>query len=638
MNDSYVGVRLEQSLRASCEAVIDLNRENAPRGADDLTSQRGAIPRARAKFDEMVARRESQFAIRKQIRVRRADGRETLFVQEQRCIGGTVAHVIRSYESFARDLEQSGEQWWFERPSAPIGLVDEFDPREPCCALELFVRGDQTLELVRRRTLRSCGVPLSDRGEPFAGFAHLCRKYRVVHGFQAAHLSREVKSPLRWSDGETAGARPWLAMCTGVTRRHRSSAGCGQRRSACYLLACCGFAGHEWTSSMHAANSEFSVLATRLVADGVAPAMAIAASTRAGQHWSRAATYAGRLSAAIDDRATSEDTFFDLASVTKPITALTVARLVRAGELEYGEPLRACLPELGGTPAGSATIELLLAHRSGLEAHRPLFAPLTRGESVDPRAAIAEAACALRKDCSGGPPPHGFAPVYSDLGYLLLGEAIARRTNQPLAQVVRERVLVPLHLARDLGTAEQLRQQHANFEHATAATELILWRGGIVRGAVHDDNAWAIAGLGMCGHAGLFGRAWPVLRIGEVLLEVQAGDLPEFLTASELDVLIAPRPGGSLRAGFDGKSEQGSSTGQRWGARTVGHLGFTGTSLWVDPDAGLVGVLLTNRVHPTRDSPRIREARPIVYDAIAQWGADERLRCADASLAGAVRK
>ncbi|HVJ88720.1 MAG TPA: serine hydrolase, partial [Labilithrix sp.] len=99
------------------------------------------------------------------------------------------------------------------------------------------------------------------------------------------------------------------------------------------------------------------------------------------------------------------------------------------------------------------------------------------------------------------------------------------------------------------------------------------------------------------------------------------------LSGSNLEWLVRSRPGGTLRAGFDGKSETASSAGERAGARTFGHLGFTGTSVWIDPDASAVVVVLTNRIYPTRDNIAIRAARPVVHDALWTLAASRRLEC-----------
>ncbi len=141
----------------------------------------------------------------------------------------------------------------------------------------------------------------------------------------------------------------------------------------------------------------------------------------------------------------------------------------------------------------------------------------------------------------------------------------------------------------------------------------------MVRGFVHDENAWALSGEGASGHAGLFGTALGVLRFGRAIVDALHRRASDFLTREQMDPLVRPRPPGTLRAGFDGKSEKGSLAGSAFGPSTIGHLGFTGTSFWCDVDAQIVGVVLTNRVHPTRDNQAHRRAWPRAYDRIAEW-------------------
>jgi len=263
------------------------------------------------------------------------------------------------------------------------------------------------------------------------------------------------------------------------------------------------------------------------------------------------------------------DALFDLASVTKSFFAVACARAGLAGETIRGIPL-----------------ELMLAHRAGFPAHLPLFAPLVDGARVEIDAAI-ESAWASRS----GPLPS--PPLYSDVGYLLAGHAVA---GARVDEFIRSNVPIP-----DVGSAREMDMTRA------VPTEHVAWRGGEVRGHVHDENAWALGGDGACGHAGLFGTIGSVLRFGAFVLD----------HLGELDWLIREREGGTLRAGFDGKSPEGSSAGTVLGPRSFGHLGFTGTSVWIDPDARVVVALLTNRVCPTRDNVKIREARPRAHDALA---------------------
>jgi CubicO group peptidase (beta-lactamase class C family) len=355
-----------------------------------------------------------------------------------------------------------------------------------------------------------------------------------------------------------------------------------------------------------------AALVTRDLA--AAPAASVAACVRRGGSLRFALGAAGHL--APGGPPAGPETVFDLASVTKPFLALTAARLHRRDPL-LRRPLGALLEEARGTPSEHVPLELFLAHRAGLDGHRPLYAPLLRGEPVDRPAALREAALARRDGCEGAPPPEGFPPVYSDLGYLLVGEALARLEAAPLSALFRREVIDACG-----GTLLDARGLHERrLVASTAPTEQVDFRGGVVQAAVHDENAWALGGLGACGHAGLFGDAPSVVRLGLLLLEALAGRAPGWLSPEDLAPLLRPRPGGTLRAGFDGKSEAGSSAGSLFSPASFGHLGFTGTSLWIDPERQLVAALLSNRVHPTRaaTAEAMKRARPRVHDALVRW-------------------
>ncbi len=351
-------------------------------------------------------------------------------------------------------------------------------------------------------------------------------------------------------------------------------------------------------------------VAALVVAEGVAPDAAAGFATRRSDgRWELSA--GGATSA-----------FFDLASLTKPMTAFAVAR---EPSLRH-EKLGSLLPGVRGTASEDTPVELLLAHRAGLEANLPLFRPLLEGGIVQLDEVLIEAAAARRSDALGSLAPEGFAPLYSDLGYVLVGEALARRANvTDMGDVLDAAVVAPLGLEGKLGCARTLEVlgERARFAERIVPTEVVPWRGGEVRGRVHDENAFALHGAGACGHAGMFGTVEAVLAFGVAALDAIMRGTGPLACEGALDWLVRPRQGGTLRAGFDGKSEGGGSTaGERAGPRTFGHLGFTGTSLWIDPDADTLVVLLTNRVHPTRENAAIRAARPRAHDALFGMAAE----------------
>lgn len=368
---------------------------------------------------------------------------------------------------------------------------------------------------------------------------------------------------------------------------------------------------------------DLSLVASLVTSElGAAPCACVAGALFRGGAWVFGVGAAGRLWPGSDAPTATASTVFDLASVTKPLTALTMARLAREGRVRREEALEDVCPAIAGTRSARVPLDLFAAHRAGLDGHRPLYAPLTEGREVDRGVALRVAADARREGdvCAGEPPIEGFPPVYSDLGYLLLGEALAARGGDDLDRVVHREVTGPLDLS--IFSARMWRDRDSTFDDRVAPTEVVPWRGGVVRGAVHDENAWAITRDRSAGHAGLFGDALSVARLGVAILEALRGS-SKWLSAGDMEPLVRRRAGGSLLAGFDSRSGDAPSSGSRFGPRTFGHLGFTGTSLWIDPDASLVGVLLTNRVHPTRASVAIRSARPAAYDAIAAaMGAD----------------
>ena len=213
----------------------------------------------------------------------------------------------------------------------------------------------------------------------------------------------------------------------------------------------------------------------------------------------------------------------------------------------------------------------------------------------------------------------GSRSLYSDLGFILLDWILEQVNGQPSDVLFSEWLAEPLSLESiffvDLKSPDKAARVRQG--RVFAATERCPWRGRTLIGEVHDDNTYAMGGVS--GQAGLFGTIQNVAAVAEVWLNSFLHDggffesrlVQQFWRRSEL-------PGSTRALGFDTPSPQGSQAGGRFGPRTVGHLGFTGTSLWIDLDRELIAVLLTNRVHPTRQNDAIKQFRPVLHGRVAE--------------------
>jgi serine-type D-Ala-D-Ala carboxypeptidase len=348
-----------------------------------------------------------------------------------------------------------------------------------------------------------------------------------------------------------------------------------------------------------------------IIASGAAPGASAGVAAFQNGRWHEAIGVAG-VHTRDDPRPVTVDTIYDLASLTKPLVATLAARLAREGVLDWRAPLGSLLAAARGTQSEFVPLDCLASHRAGLVAHLRLGS-FVEGPPADAAPWLARCADARRSECRGPLPQQGFPPLYSDLGYILLGRVLSDVLGAPLDELIEREVTGAL----EIGSVRRLEQRlGAGFLARVAATEVVPARGGELRGVVHDENAWELAGRGVAGHAGAFGTARAVLAFGTALVDALAGRRAEWLTTEQANELVRERPGGSLRMGFDGKASVGSSAGERFGARSFGHLGFTGTSVWCDPDQDSVVVLLTNRVSPTRDNITIRSVRPDVHGSL----------------------
>ncbi len=286
------------------------------------------------------------------------------------------------------------------------------------------------------------------------------------------------------------------------------------------------------------------------------------------------------------------DTPFDIASITKVFVASVALGLVANGTLELDAPLRDLVPEWRDDEHEPIALRSILAHdagfKSGADYRALLDADVERFALTEPLAA-----------------PPGSRVIYSDLGFIALGVVLARATGAPLAQTV-ERTL------RAWGARSTRYRPHPRLQPFIPATETDAWRGS-VQGRVHDEKA-ELAG-GVAGHAGLFGDARDVALLADwylAALHGRATPLPERI-AREAVREAASDPVLRRGLGWALKTRDDNSCGARMSRASFGHTGFTGTSVWADPERDVSVVLLTNNVHHGRTD--LREVRAAVCDA-----------------------
>jgi len=302
----------------------------------------------------------------------------------------------------------------------------------------------------------------------------------------------------------------------------------------------------------------------------------------------RAVRVAGMAALVPEAEALTEHHWFDLASVSKVIATTTmILTLADEGRIDLDRPLTDAIPDLRQYDVANAAERKLsfrdcLAHRTFLPAVEPIY---TYGDDPERLRAFV-----LQREWRHGP------PVYSDINFILLGIAVERITGAPLSEW-------PLGPCLSYGPPPG----------PAVATEACAWRGRVMKGEVHDENAWALGGA--AGHAGLFGTVAGVLDFAAGLLD-GSGASPFMLEAIRTPVH------GHRTCGWERRFD-GWPGGDACSSETIGHTGFTGTGLWVDFERGVAWTLLTNRVHPTRHRETgIMELRRATGDALfAAWDA-----------------
>lgn len=304
----------------------------------------------------------------------------------------------------------------------------------------------------------------------------------------------------------------------------------------------------------------------------------------------------------------TRDIIFDLASLTKPLaTTLAVILLIQKNRLKLDDTLAAILPAFNQTDKARITIRQLLSHDSGLPDYRPYFQTLCKLPPVDRQNELREL---LLKESLLHPP--GQKVLYSDLGFMILAWVVASVSKQRLDHFTTQSIYTPLGL-KNLFFIDLERDRPLKI---FAATEICPWRKILLNGEVHDDNAYVMGGV--AGHAGLFGTAGDIHRLLATLLSAFYGRDNTLFKKALLQTIFT-RQGNSEKAlGFDMPAPENSSCGHYIPATSVGHLGFTGTSFWMDIEHEIAIVLLSNRIHPSRENIKIRNFRPRLHDAVME--------------------
>ncbi len=355
-------------------------------------------------------------------------------------------------------------------------------------------------------------------------------------------------------------------------------------------------------------------IVTAALAEGAAPGAVLAVG-----RWGRLVHLRGygTMDTAAGAPAMTDSTIFDMASLTKVVAATTAAMILEEeGLLDLDRPLREYLPELDSPEKAGITVRMVLAHNAGFVPYAPLWRTARGREEY--LAAI-----------NAGPLAYtpGDTTIYSDWDLILTGLIIERLTGKPLDVFLEERVWGPLGM-HDTGFNPLASAPPGPGEDCTATydpdhpllariapTEVdTVYRNTHVHGIVHDENACALGGV--AGHAGLFSSARDLAVFAQMMLNGGEYGGVRLLSPETIARWTARQGPRSSRAlGWDTPSP-GSSAGRHFSARSFGHTGFTGTSIWIDPERGLFVILLTNRVNPTRQNTRHEPLRRAIADAV----------------------
>lgn len=319
-----------------------------------------------------------------------------------------------------------------------------------------------------------------------------------------------------------------------------------------------------------------------------------------------------------------EETIYDIASLTKPLaTTVALMLLVKEKKLRLDDRVTRFFPNFGAQGKQCITFRQLLSHSSGLPAWRPYYKEIMQQQTQAGRVGLLGTRSAreyvytqLLREKLDAPP--GQKAVYSDLGFMLLGAVIEEISGMELDQYCQEKIFCPLEMSDTsfVNLEKKRRFGVKSPEERFAPTERCPWRERMRCAEVHDDNAYAMGGV--AGHAGVFSTVDDLHRLVRCLTACYCGE-HHFLPAAlvrEFWTRDGQVADSTWALGWDTPSAQHSSAGELFSARSVGHLGFTGTSVWIDLERQAHVILLSNRVHPSRENDKIKTFRPAVHTAV----------------------
>jgi serine-type D-Ala-D-Ala carboxypeptidase len=346
----------------------------------------------------------------------------------------------------------------------------------------------------------------------------------------------------------------------------------------------------------HALSDSLRVVLTNAVAERAFPGAFVIVGDSKGV---LAKVGAGRLDWAKSARP-DEKSVWDLASLTKVLATTTaLAQLVESGRVSLDAPVQRYLPAWTGGGREAVTVRHLLTHSSGLPAFKP-YDTLTH--NPDSLAALLFSTPLERKP--------GERMIYSDIGAFMMGEIIRKISGETLDGYFERHVARPLHLK------DTRYLPPRSWRKRIAPTEIDTLRGGLVHGVVHDERAYYLGGV--AAHAGLFGSARDLARFAKMMLRGGTLDGARIFTPATIALFTAYADSAFSNRGLGWQKPAGGSAwaGQFMSSRAFGHTGFTGTSIAIDPELDIYIVLLSNRVNPTRNNPRITDVRRRVADVV----------------------